>query len=180
MTTSQNGVSAANHQAKNGHILKRLPIRAGQVLMIAPKEVLTVNHLVKKEISNQEVHHIQAGQVQTNGPKEVLIANHPAKKENSTQEDRHIQADQHPMTGPKEILTAIHPAKKENSNQEARHIRAVQVLTINPKEALAVMKNSAVLLRIADLKNAMRLRLSVNQKIHLTTSQNLNAAPKNG
>ncbi len=174
-------VSAANHPAKNGHILKRLPIQAGQVLMIAPKEVLTANH-PKKEISNQGARHIQAGPGLTISPKEVLIANHPAKKEILTREDRHIRADQHPMTGPKETLIANHPAKKENSNQEAHHTRAVQVLTISPREALVVIKNSAAPIAIgaADLKNAMRLLLSVNRKIHPIINQNLSAAPKNG
>jgi hypothetical protein len=181
MTINQREVLAVNHQGKNDRIPKRLPIQAGQVQTTALKEVLTASHPVKKEILNQEVRHTRAVQVLTISRKEVLTVNQPAKKEISSPEDRPIQAGQHLMTGPEEILTASHPVKKENSNQEAHHIRAVQVLTINPKEVLAVIKNSAVHLQIAaDLKNAARIHLSVNQKIQPTINQNLNAARKNG
>ncbi len=181
MMISQSVALVVSHPAKNDLILKRLPIRAGQVLMTVLKEALTASHQARKENSNQEAHHIRAVQVLMISLKEVLTANHPAEKEILNREDRHIQADQHPMTGPGEVLTANHPAKKENSNQEAHHILAVRVLTTNRKEVLVVIRNSAVHLRIAaDLKNGARIRLSANRKIHLIINQNQSAALKNG
>ena len=173
---NQSVVLAVNRPAKKDLILKKLPIQAGQVQMTALREVLTASHQVKKEILNQKAHHIQAVQALTISPKEVLVVNHRVKKESSTQEDRPIQADQHPMTGPREIPMANHQAKKENSNQGARHTPAAQILTISRKEVLA----APIATGAAGLKNEATIRLSVNQKIHPTINQNLNATLKNG
>ena len=181
MMISQRGVLEVSHPVKNDHILKRPLIPAGQVLMIVLKEALAVTHQAKKEILNQEAHHIRAVQVLMINQKEVLMLNHPAKREILNQEGRPIQADQHPMTGRGEVLTANRQAKKEILNREAHHTHAGQVLMISRKEVLVVIKNSAVHLRIAaDLKNAATIRLSVNQKIHPITNQNLSAPRKNG